>query len=125
MPVLPNPMDEVHGFFIRFAEVLVRCLCFHFSPYVVHAVSEDHFKPGAWAEHRKAMGASPPNPHENKKDSNPPCCPRSANNREGRMGAIRPQTPHQELVPGPGCLAHRTPDTTQAGQLRKLKGPVS
>ena len=32
-------MDEVHGgIFIRFAEVLVRCLCFHFSPYVVHAV---------------------------------------------------------------------------------------
>ena len=42
MPVLPipNPMDEVHGgIFIRFAEVLVRCLCFHFFTYVVHAVS--------------------------------------------------------------------------------------
>ena len=50
MPVLPNPMDEVHGgIFIRFAEFLVRCLCFHFSPYVVHAVSENHFKLGTWA----------------------------------------------------------------------------
>ena len=49
--------------FIRFAEVLVRCLCFHFFTYVVHAVSENHFKLG----HRKAMGAPPPNPHENKK----------------------------------------------------------
>ena len=51
MPVLPipHPMDKVHGFFIRFAEVLVRCLCFHFSPYVVHAVSGNHFKLGTWA----------------------------------------------------------------------------
>ena len=31
------------------------------------------------------------------KDSSPPCCPRSANNREGRMGAIRPQTPDQGI----------------------------
>ena len=37
------------GFFIRFAEVLVRCLCFHFFTYVVHAVSENHFKLGTWA----------------------------------------------------------------------------
>ena len=37
------------GFFIRFAEVFVRCLCFHFSTYVVHVVSEDHFKLGTWA----------------------------------------------------------------------------
>ena len=43
-------MDEVHGgIFIRFAEVLVRCLCFHFFTYVVHAVSENHFKPVSWA----------------------------------------------------------------------------
>ena len=52
MPVLPipNPMDEVHGgIFIRFAEVLVRCLCFHFFTYVVHAVSENHVKFGTWA----------------------------------------------------------------------------
>ena len=52
MPVLPipNPMDEVRGgIFIRFAEVLVRCLCFHFSTYVVHAVSGNHFKLGTWA----------------------------------------------------------------------------
>ena len=51
MPVLPIPvpMDEVHGFFIRFAEVLVRCLCFHFFTYVVHTVSENHFKLGTWA----------------------------------------------------------------------------
>ena len=47
---IPNPRDEVHGgIFIRFAEVLVRCLCFHFSPYVVYAVSENHFKLGTWA----------------------------------------------------------------------------
>ena len=37
------------GFFIRFAEVLVRCLCFHFFTYVVHAVSEKHLKPASWA----------------------------------------------------------------------------
>ena len=37
------------GFFIRFAEVLVRCLCFHFFTYVVHTVSENHFKLGTWA----------------------------------------------------------------------------
>ena len=43
-------MDEVRGgIFIRFAKVLVRCLCFHFSPHVVHAVSENHFKLGTWA----------------------------------------------------------------------------
>ena len=43
-------MDEVHGIIsIRFAEVLVRCLCFPLSTYVVHAVSEDHFKLGTWA----------------------------------------------------------------------------
>ena len=48
LPITP-PMDEVHGFFIRFAEVLVRCLCFHFFTYVVHAVSENHFKPALWA----------------------------------------------------------------------------
>ena len=32
------------GFFIRFAKILVRCLCFHFFTYVVHAVSKNHFK---------------------------------------------------------------------------------
>ena len=64
------------GFFIRFAKVLVRCLCFHFSPYVVHAVSENHFELGIWAVTIK--------------DQIPPCCPRSANNREGRMGAPPP-----------------------------------
>ena len=37
------------GFFIRFAELLVRCLCFRFSTYVVHAVSKNHFKPASWA----------------------------------------------------------------------------
>ena len=37
------------GFFIRFAEVLVRCLCFHFSTYVVHAMSENHCKLEIWA----------------------------------------------------------------------------
>ena len=47
------------GFFIRFAEVLVRCLCFHFFTYVVHAVSENHFKLGTWAVQKN-------------KDSNPP-----------------------------------------------------
>ena len=42
-------MDEVHGIiFIRFAKVLVRFLCFHFFTYVVHAVSENHFKLGTW-----------------------------------------------------------------------------
>ena len=47
---IPHPMDEVHGgIFIRFAEVLVRCLCFHFFTYVVHAVSENHVKFGTWA----------------------------------------------------------------------------
>ena len=55
------------GFFIRFANVLVRCLYFHFFTYVVHAVSENHFKPASWAGYKKAMGAPPPNPHENKK----------------------------------------------------------
>ena len=64
MPVLPipNPMDEVRGgIFIRFAEVLVRCLCFHFSTYVVHAVSENHFKLGTWAvTFFIFMGAEPP-----------------------------------------------------------------
>ena len=85
-----------------------------FFTYVVHAVSENHFKLGTWVVtkiqirpvarvprttgrkgKKEAMGAPPPNPHENNKDSNPPCCPRSANNREGRMGAISPQAPNQ------------------------------
>ena len=35
--------------FVGFAKVLVRCLCFHFFTYVVHAVSENHFKLGTWA----------------------------------------------------------------------------
>ena len=46
MPILPitPPMDEVHGIIsIRFAEVLVRCLCFPLSTYVIHAVNENHF----------------------------------------------------------------------------------
>ena len=114
----PIPWTKSVGFFIRFAEVLVRCLCFHFSTYVVHAVSEDHCKLEIWAvtkiqtlsvvrvprtterEGKKAaMGALPPNPRENKKikDSNPPCCPRSANNREGRKkgsyGGFAPKPP--------------------------------
>ena len=56
-------MDEVHGIiFIRFAKVLVRFLCFHFFTYVVHAVSENHFKLGTWTGYEKAMGAPPPNP---------------------------------------------------------------
>ena len=42
-----NPCGERESF--RFAEVLVRCLCFPFSPYVVHVVSESHFEPGTWA----------------------------------------------------------------------------
>ena len=41
------------GFFIRFAELLVRCLCFRFSTYVVHAVSKNHFKPAPWAVTKK------------------------------------------------------------------------
>ena len=107
------------GFFIRFAEVLVRCLCFHFSPYVIRAVSENHFEPASWAGYKKAMGALPPNPLENNKDSNPPCCPRSANNREERMGAIRPQTPNQEQCPWTrSILTHRALDTMEPGQLR-------
>ena len=57
-------MDKVHGIIsIRFVEVLVRCLCFHFFTYVVHVVSENHFKLGP----RKAMGTPPPTPLENKK----------------------------------------------------------
>ena len=46
MPVLPitPPMDEVRGIIsIRFAEVLVLCLCFPLSTYVIHAVNENHF----------------------------------------------------------------------------------
>ena len=80
-------MDEVHGIIsISFAEVLVRCLCFPLSTYVIHAVSKNHFKLGTWAVtkiqtlsaarvprtteregKKKAMGAPPPNPRENKK----------------------------------------------------------
>ena len=55
------------GFFIRFAEVLVRCLCFHFFTYVVHAVSENHFKLGTWAGYKKAMGLRPQTPMKIKK----------------------------------------------------------
>ena len=52
-------MDEVHGgVFVRFAKVLVRCLCFHFSTYVVHAVSENHFKFGTWAVARDEAASS-------------------------------------------------------------------
>ena len=124
MPVLPipHPMDEVHrGIFIRFAGVLVRCLCFHFSPYVVHAVSENHCKLGTWAvtnsfnrpgprirDCGKAMGAPPPPPRENKKIPIPSYCPRFANNRKGTMSLSR------------FSLAHRMLDTTQPGQLPRF-----
>ena len=52
------------------------------------------------------MGAPPPNPHENNKDLNHPCCPRSANNRDGRKkedewGLFAPKPPTRNNVPGP------------------------
>ena len=51
------------GFFIRFAEVLVRCLYFHFSTYVVHAVSENHFELRAQDTRlRESYGGSAPKP---------------------------------------------------------------
>ena len=126
MPVLPisHPMDEVHGLFYSFCRGSRALPMLSFFTYVVHAVSENHFKLRTWAVtnsfncpgHRKAMGAPPPNPHENNKDSNPPRCARSANNGEGRMGAIRPHPPTRNNVPGPcqfGSL-HVGHDTTWA-----------
>ena len=66
-------MDEVHGgIFIRFAEVLVRCLCFHFSPYVVYKDSIPALLPACREQQggkgkRKLWGLCP-QPHlENKK----------------------------------------------------------
>ena len=58
------------------------------------------------------MGALPPNPHENNKDSNPPCCPRSANNREGRKkgeewGLFAPKPLTRMLVGRNGVTARR------------------
>ena len=90
---IPHPMDEVRGFFYSFCRALVRCLCFRFSTYVVHAVSENHFKPASWAVTIK--------------DSNPLCCPRSANNREGKNGGYSPpRPPTRNNVPGPDQFGH-------------------
>ena len=48
-------------------------------------------------EKSKPWGLGPQTPLENNKDSNPPCCPRSANNREGRKkeknGGYSPPNP--------------------------------
>ena len=88
MPVLPipNPMDEVRGgIFIRFAEVLVRCLCFHFSPYVVHAVSKNHFKLGTWAVTKIQTLPVVRVPRTTGRE------------KRGRMGGYSPPTPQ------PGC----------------------
>ena len=87
----PLPWTKSMGFiFSSFAEVLVRCLCFPLSTYVIHAVNENHFKLGTWAITNK--------------DQNPPCCPRAANNREGKEkgekgknGGCSPPNPQ------PGC----------------------
>ena len=93
------PFPPSHGrspwVFIRFAEVLVRCLCFHFSTYVVHAVSENHFKLETWAQDTgKLWGLRP-------QTLSVVRVPRTTE-REGkkeRMGAIRPQPPNQEQCP--------------------------
>ena len=112
------PMDEVHGIIsISFAEVLVRCLCFPLSTYVIHAVSKNHFKPGTWAGYRKEWGLFAPKP-----------LTRMSVGRNGvtarRYRFYKPPTLHLFASPShcfwsldPVSLAHRTPDTTQAGQL--------
>ena len=115
MPVLPipHPMDEVRG-----GKMFWR-------------KSNSRFR-GVQTLH--------PGQLQKNKDSNPPCCPRSANNRAGRMGAIRPQPPNQDVgwsqwahdgsanaspdpllrSLDPISLAHRTFDTTQAEAITLL-----
>ena len=93
-------MDEVHGdIFVRFAEVLVRCLCFHFSTYVVHAVSENHFKPSLLPAFREQQGG---------KEKGKVC---------GGYSPPRPQLGPEGPRPHEWGSPH-TPDTTQPGQVR-------
>ena len=58
-----------------------------FKPFLLSACREQ--QGGKEKGKKEAMGALPPNPRENIKDSNPPCCPRAANNREGRKKGKR------------------------------------
>ena len=125
-------MDEVHGIiFISFAGVST-CLPM-LSPFHIRnpcGERESFQTRNLNPKHGKAMGAPPPNPLENKKikDSNPPCCPRAANNREGRkkekkesMGAVRPQTPNQEQSSWTSSVGslHTRQDTTRAVTFAK------
>ena len=64
------------------------------------------------------MGASPPNPLENKKIQTLPVAAfreQQGGKGKGSYGGFAPIPPTRNNVPGPYQWAHRTPDTTQAG----------
>ena len=79
------------------------------------------------------MGAPPPNPLENKnKRFKPSLLSAFREQQRGKekrkeWGLFAPTPPTRNNVPGPDQWAHRTPDTTQAGDTpaaRKHPGPL-
>ena len=74
----------------------------------------------------KLWGLRPQTPLNIKKILYSPYCPRSANNRErrekGKNGGYSPPNPQPGTMSlDPISLAHRTPDTTEPGQLQRFK----
>ena len=82
----------------------------------------------AWAQGtRKLWGLRPQTPVKikNKKDSYPSPLSAFREQRGGKgkrkaWGLFAPKPPTRNNVPGPDQLAHRTPDTTQPGQVQIL-----
>ena len=95
-------MDFVHGIIsIRFAEVLVRCLCFPLSTYVIHAVSENHFKLGTWAQNTGKLWGRSPHSSLKIKRFKPSLLPafreQQGGKKKRKAWGLCPQTPNQDV----------------------------